>query len=147
METRIISIWEPWASMIANGKKTIETRTWSTSFRGRLVIASAKQNDRYTKQATQDYQNWPKKWGGPLLPSDFQPVYGRILAIAELVDVRPLRQTDFREAAYDPEWDVSGKYAFVLENIVKVPKPPKVKGKQRLAKFDLEEYLDGYLET
>lgn len=36
-----MSIKQPWASMIARGEKSIETRTWTTGYRGPLVICSS----------------------------------------------------------------------------------------------------------
>lgn len=39
---RAISITQPWASMIAHGEKRIETRSWSTRYRGPLAIHAAK---------------------------------------------------------------------------------------------------------
>jgi len=35
---KAISLWQPWASLIAEGVKKIETRLWSTSYRGRIAI-------------------------------------------------------------------------------------------------------------
>lgn len=35
---RAITLWQPWASLIAIGAKTIETRSWSTAYRGPLAI-------------------------------------------------------------------------------------------------------------
>ncbi len=39
---RAISLWEPWASAMANGFKRIETRSWPTNYRGDLLICAAK---------------------------------------------------------------------------------------------------------
>lgn len=39
---RAISLWQPWASAIALGFKTFETRHWQTNHRGPLVIHAAK---------------------------------------------------------------------------------------------------------
>lgn len=39
---KALSLKQPWASMIASGEKTIETRRWYTSFRGDLLICSSK---------------------------------------------------------------------------------------------------------
>ncbi len=39
---KAISIWQPWASLIAIGAKQIETRSWATGYRGLLVIHAAK---------------------------------------------------------------------------------------------------------
>jgi len=44
---KVISILQPWASLVALGHKRIETRSWNTKYRGELLIhASAK----FTKQ-------------------------------------------------------------------------------------------------
>jgi hypothetical protein len=42
---RAISLWQPWASLVVAGKKRIETRSWQTSYRGRLAIHAAKKWD------------------------------------------------------------------------------------------------------
>src|SRR5258708_5270609 len=39
---KALTLWQPWASLIAVGAKTIETRSWSTSYRGPLAIHAAK---------------------------------------------------------------------------------------------------------
>ena len=40
---KALSLRQPWASLIADGRKTIETRTWRTHYRGPLAIhASAR---------------------------------------------------------------------------------------------------------
>jgi hypothetical protein len=39
---KAISLWQPWASLIAIGAKQYETRSWSTPYRGPLVIHAAK---------------------------------------------------------------------------------------------------------
>lgn len=38
---KAISLWQPWASLVALGVKTIETRSWSTKYRGPLTIHAA----------------------------------------------------------------------------------------------------------
>jgi len=39
---KALSLWQPWASLVALRVKTIETRSWSTSYRGPLAIHAAK---------------------------------------------------------------------------------------------------------
>ncbi|MBP0020973.1 MAG: ASCH domain-containing protein, partial [Cyanobacteria bacterium SBLK] len=34
MAAKAISLWQPWASLIAMGRKKFETRHWSTDYRG-----------------------------------------------------------------------------------------------------------------
>ena len=39
---KVLSIIEPWATLIKENKKYIETRTWKTSYRGELYIHASK---------------------------------------------------------------------------------------------------------
>lgn len=39
---KCISLWQPWATLIAIGAKRIETRAWHTDYRGPLLIHAAK---------------------------------------------------------------------------------------------------------
>ena len=40
-----LSIRQPWAKLILTGKKSIETRTWNTNFRGVFIIHASKSFD------------------------------------------------------------------------------------------------------
>ncbi|MCK9568878.1 ASCH domain-containing protein [Candidatus Pacearchaeota archaeon] len=108
---KALSIQQPWANMIASGQKTIETRTWATSYRGDLLICSSKTPRIYPA--------------------------GAALAIAELVDCRPMTFED-RIAACCRYHD--GLFAWVLANIRKIGAFP-VKGKLRLFEVELPEGL------
>jgi hypothetical protein len=85
--------------MVASGAKTIETRRWPTDYRGPLLIVSSK------------------------LPA--VPPAGYALAIATLVDCRPMTSADESAAKCD---FYQGAYAWVLSNIRRV-KPFPVRGK------------------
>lgn len=37
-----ISVQQPWATLLVNGIKKVESRSWTTSHRGRLWIAACK---------------------------------------------------------------------------------------------------------
>ncbi|MFD0366314.1 ASCH domain-containing protein [Nocardia sp. GCM10030253] len=37
-DLRVLSVRRPWANLIVAGRKTVENRSWSTAYRGRLVI-------------------------------------------------------------------------------------------------------------
>ena len=39
---KLISLWEPWATLLATGQKRIETRSWSTDYRGPVAIHAFK---------------------------------------------------------------------------------------------------------
>ncbi|MEJ7626722.1 MAG: ASCH domain-containing protein [Ferruginibacter sp.] len=38
----VISLLQPWASLVVMGAKTIETRSWSTKHRGPILIHASK---------------------------------------------------------------------------------------------------------
>lgn len=42
---KAISIWQPWATLVAIGRKRVETRAWSTSYRGPIAIHAARRWD------------------------------------------------------------------------------------------------------
>lgn len=42
---KTISLWQPWATLIAIGAKQFETRGWATNYRGPLAIHAAKRLD------------------------------------------------------------------------------------------------------
>lgn len=39
---KCVSLWEPWASLMAVGAKRNETRSWPTSYRGPILICASK---------------------------------------------------------------------------------------------------------
>lgn len=43
---RALSLWQPWASLIYDGRKTIETRHWEMLHRGPLAIHAAMKVDK-----------------------------------------------------------------------------------------------------
>lgn len=95
---KAISIKQPWANTIADGIKTIETRTWSTSYRGELLIVSSRKPDIYPA--------------------------GCAVALVDLVDCVPMTH-DHERAACCPIYD--GAWAWLLNNIRPV-KPVRVRG-------------------
>ena len=43
---KAITIWQPWASLIACGAKKYETRSWPTKYRGPIAIHAAAKDPR-----------------------------------------------------------------------------------------------------
>ncbi len=86
---KALSLRQPWASMIADGRKTIETRTWRTRYRGPLAIHASAH------------------------PYEYLPT-GGILAVAWLYDCRPMEAAD-EDAACIALYE--GAYAWLLANV------------------------------
>lgn len=124
---KAITILQPWASLIACGAKRIETRSWATKYRGPIAIHAG------IKPIPRDYYGIRD-----LLPCVCDFPYGRIIAIAELVDCRPtesfvfggtLRNISENEIIFGDY--TSGRYAWILSN-VRLIEPVPAKGMQRL---------------
>lgn len=107
---KALSVRQPWASMIADGRKTIETRKWATGYRGPLLIVSS------AKPA-------------------IEPA-GQALAIADLVDCRPMTKDDEQAAGCAT---YPSAQAWVLENIRKIT-PFPVRGALGLFEVEMPEH-------
>lgn len=90
---KALTLWQPWAQLIALGHKTIETRSWSTKHRGPLAIhAGASARARVIREAipllnAAGYQENPacRVAAGP---HHWSPLpLGVIVATCTLVDV------------------------------------------------------------
>lgn len=77
---RILSIKQPWATLIVLGHKPVENRTWSTRYRGPLLIHASLKLDPDPKGI-----NLLDQWGGGVTVKDLPT--GQIIGIAELYDV------------------------------------------------------------
>lgn len=42
VQVRALSLKQPYANLVASGKKTIETRVWGTDYRGDILIVSSR---------------------------------------------------------------------------------------------------------
>lgn len=120
---RAISLWQPWAAGIAIGHKSIETRHWSTNYRGPLLIHAAKRfgpEEREFASVERTLGRLPER-----LP------LGAYIAITHLVDVRPTEELALEVGPieklygnYEP-----GRYGWILERTSSFP-PVPAKGRQ-----------------
>lgn len=99
---RVLSVRQPWASLIQSGRKTIELRCWSTRYRGQILICAAS-----ARSTTQDGRRVR------LTEGDDTPV-GVALCIADLIDVRPAVRIDAAAAGCAP---CTGEFSFVLADV------------------------------
>ena len=128
MEYRAISLRQPWATLIAIGAKVIETRSWTTSYRGRLLIhASAAMTPYQRKVHAYTYFQEALSAAGFPLAEDLP--LGVIVAECDLADVLPqtsgrffqpwvrsLSEKERTFGEYGP-----GRYGFFLKNVRKTP--------------------------
>lgn len=113
---KALSIKQPYANLIACGRKTLEIRSWSTNYRGPFIVCASAKPDT-----------------GWIFPeSDL----GKRICIVDLVDVVEWTR-EMSNSAYvsEEEWR-PGQWAWVLRNPRPVERIP-VKG--RLGWFELHE--------
>jgi len=112
---KAISLKQPWASWIADGRKTIETRTWRTKHRDWLLVCAGMTFDESTGE------------------KHFKYPVGVALCLARIVDCRPMREED--DVAACCPW-TSGRYAWVIDGVLRVD-PFRVKGARGLFPVDV----------
>lgn len=147
---RAISLWQPWASLVACGAKRIETRHWPTSYRGPLAIHAAKRWTRELREQALEHgfreALWPdgNTWPLPL---------GAIVCVVDLdtcalivhpggtrpgvLDPLALRAQEKDFGNYE-----AGRYAWGLKNLRRLAEPIPFRGAQGF--FDVpDELLNG----
>lgn len=131
---KALSLWQPWASAIAVGAKTIETRSWWTPYRGALAIHAAKTDNAelrefFTWDACQSLRRH--------YPTFDDLPFGAIVATCRLVEC--LKTTDIdglttQERALGDY--TAGRYGWVLAEIRMLPLPIPARGAQQLWEWD-----------
>jgi hypothetical protein len=144
---KAISVWEPWASLIRTRAKTIETRSWSVNYRGKLLICAGKR--KLSKQKLWELLCIPEFKKG-LLPiagrsrnvsgglSAEDLYFGHAVAVVELYHCKPTNECTNDDIGFNrPFGDFSfGRYAWFLRLIDGSFKPFRVKGRQGLFNID-----------
>lgn len=132
---KVISLKEPYASLIVNGTKRIETRSWKTNYRGKLYIhasASKISKDILSRKELMELVDIDNLY------------YGKIVCSCDLVDCI-LMTDEFissvkknRGEYLSGEYAV-GRYAWILENIQILDEMIPAKGQLGIWNFDMEK--------
>ena len=108
---KVLSIIEPWATLIASKQKYIETRSWKTSYRGELYIHASKKHINTKDTKIQELLK--------LLPTQ-EMNYGKIVCKCQLVDCIYMDEKFINEIKQNKQeykcgdYQV-GRYAWILE--------------------------------
>lgn len=128
---KAISLWQPWASLVAGGHKRYETRGWATRYRGPLLIHAAKKWDKDSARLARDFAGILRDAGRSSLPNPLP--LGCALAVAELVECVPvIASSEFPPLEREFGDLAPGRYAWRLENVRRVSEPIPVAGAQGL---------------
>jgi len=158
MKIKALTLYQPWATMVAIGAKMIETRSWPTDYKGTLAIHAGK-NRRYLSRIGDQFM--AQQLLAQLLPEQkakfpatwLQPYpLGAIVAICELVHCRQVDRYDWMGQqrgwlAGQKFWPATnqekmlgdytpGRYMWFLDNIRIFEQPITCKGYQGLWDWD-----------
>lgn len=158
MKIKVLSVIQPWASLIAVGAKKVETRSWKTYYRGTLGIhASANfpvearaicmEEPFYSTLRAAGFVDY-----GIVKRSANDLPLGAIIATVDLVDCRWIPIPGFERVYtggaeglfqvpgepersfgnYVPLW-----FAWIFENLKVLPEPIPAKGRQKLWDYEI----------
>ena len=126
---KVLTIREPWASLIINGYKEYEFRSWKTNYRGKILIHTSSIIDKDMLDRFKDY--------------NLDYITGAIIGEAEIVDcilvdkefnddLRVKNPVVYRRSNH------TETYAWKLDNIKKYDKVIYTKGKLGLWNYEME---------
>ncbi len=160
MSLKVISLWEPWASLMAHSLKKIETRGWSTDFRGEVAIHSTKggltQESMFHTCSDEPFLTVLKELNILRAGMSKRQVVaafprGHIIAVGTLVDCCPTESDICIPGIFDqhPELDTdqerafgdysAGRYGLVFDNVTLLQEPVPFKSRQgKLLDLDFE---------
>lgn len=130
---KAISLWQPWATLVAIGAKQYETRHWSTPYRGPLIIHAAQrwgieQRELLLVAPFRERLEAAGYVGMPGLP------FGAFLCVVDLIEIVPteevinfLSEQEIAFGNYLPR-----RFAWKLTNVRAFPEPVPARGRQGL---------------
>jgi activating signal cointegrator 1 len=146
---KALTLYQPWAALVATGSKRIETRSWKTNYNGPLAIHVSKRTPKefwhlyFDEPFLTDLEGYlvhHEKGNYQVLDDKFY--LGCVIAICNLMVCiptelgAPLAKNEINYGDYSP-----GRYMWILSDIRKLPDPIPAKGSMRLWNWEEPEIL------
>ncbi len=131
-----LSLLQPWATLVVIGAKKIETRSWSTPYRGRLLIHAS------LGKAGSFFTNEPlfSKYIPDFKELPFGAIIGEVILTTILrVEDFDLSDSDMNRLTLEEKafGDYSnGRYGWLFEDAIEYEKPIPARGHLRLWHFE-----------
>ncbi len=121
---KALSLKQPFAELILQGRKKIDLRRWNTHFRGEFLIHASKVPDQKSME----------KFGFKDLPC------GCIVGKANLVDVKKYESSEEhqKDESLHLADEIWGNYGFVLKDVKRI-KPIPAKGSLNFWNFEFNQ--------
>lgn len=126
---KVLTIKQPWATLIMQGHKRFEFRSWQTKYRGELLIHAGKGIDKEAMKRLAKY-----------LPEELP--YGKILGKVKLVDCIKM-SPEFKELLLKENSDIYTKssfkenYGWQVSDVEVFENPIDVKGHLSLWEYNM----------
>ena len=126
---KVITLKQPWATLVAEGIKEYEFRSWKTNYRGKLLIHAGSGIDKEEMKKFEHLNlEYPSK---------------RIIAEVELIDCLLLDENLNKKIIEENNIAYGSKkrtgYAWKLKNAKKINLEKEINGKLGLWNYDIEE--------
>ena len=123
---KALSLIQPWATAIMIGNKKIETRSWRTSYRGRIAIHAAKSFLKWAREFAETERALGR------IPDSLFPrlPFGMIIGFATIVGMRRTEDLEQEITALERLYGdySSGRWGWILTDILPLPQPIPCKG-------------------
>lgn len=119
---KALTLTQPWATLVATGMKSVETRSWRTAYRGPLAIHAAK---GFPAEARR-FAEHERTFGRLLSPIP----RGAVLCVVRLVDCRMAEEVALDVGPLERLYGEygPGRWAWLLEDVCPFETPVAAKG-------------------
>jgi hypothetical protein len=128
---KILTLTQPWASLVALGVKWTETRSWSTNYRGTIGIHAAK---NWTRDDAEFAASLYRRGILDIDPANLP--FGAILSTHELVTVLPTERSVATHSQLELGDFSPGRFVWILGERLLLPKPIPARGALGLWTFE-----------
>lgn len=136
---KIVTVLQPWATLLALGIKQYETRSWKTNHRGLIAIHAAKKRNRHLDALTREMLLCD------VLPANYTPdnlPRGKVVGVAHLTKVEKAEDVIVTEKERMlGDWE-PGRYVWQMQHAHLFDKPIPARGKQGLWNWDYPHEKD-----
>jgi len=157
---KALTLHEPWATLVACGFKEVETRSWYTDYRGPLAIHASLRKCVPTELSHVTFALASRGIFLPYQVKAFQrglgANFGAVVATCNLVACLPAALVEYKakqlKVWFEPRhgWEFerlfgnyeSGRWAWILRDVVPVKPPSRARGMQKLWDWQPETASD-----
>jgi len=132
---KVLTIKQPYASLIIKGYKEYEFRTWETKYRGEFLIHAGQTVDRVAlKKLSKDYNLEDMPTG---------VILGKV-TLTDCVKITPEMAEKLEKKDNNIYWGFNGweGYGFKLDNIVEFKDKTNVKGQLGFWNYEVEKNIE-----